>query len=98
MVDAVIVSTARTPIGKAYRGAFNDTTGATLGAHAIEHALKRSGIDGAEIVYQHFYDIGVAVSTDKGLMVPILRDADQMSFAAIEKAVAELAAKVRKSR
>ena len=49
MVDAVIVSTARTPIGKAYRGAFNDTTGATLGAHAIEHALKRSGIDGAEI-------------------------------------------------
>jgi len=49
MVDAVIVSTARTPIGKAYRGAFNDTTGATLGGHAIEHALKRSGIDGAEI-------------------------------------------------
>ena len=49
MVDAVIVSTARTPIGKAYRGAFNDTTGATLGAHSIEHALKRSGIDGAEI-------------------------------------------------
>ena len=49
MTDAVIVSTARTPIGKAYRGAFNDTTGATLGGHAIEHALKRSGIDGAEI-------------------------------------------------
>ena len=49
MVDAVIVSTARTPIGKAYRGAFNDTPGATLGAHSIEHALKRSGIDGAEI-------------------------------------------------
>ncbi len=49
MVDAVIVSTARTPIGKAYRGAFNDTTGATLGGHAIEHALKRSGIDSAEI-------------------------------------------------
>ena len=49
MVDAVIVSTARTPIGKAYRGAFNDTTGATLGGHAIEYALKRSGIDGAEI-------------------------------------------------
>ncbi|MCR5858567.1 acetyl-CoA C-acyltransferase [Mesorhizobium sp. J428] len=49
MVDAVIVSTARTPIGKAYRGAFNDTTGATLGGHAIGHALKRSGIEGAEI-------------------------------------------------
>ena len=49
MVDAVIVSTARTPIGKAYRGAFNDTTGAALGAHAIRHALERSGVDGGEI-------------------------------------------------
>ena len=49
MVDAVIVSTARTPIGKAYRGAFNDTGGATLGGHAIEHALKRSGVDAAEV-------------------------------------------------
>ena len=49
MVDAVIVSTARTPIGKAYRGAFNDTTGAALGAHAIRHALERSGVDGREI-------------------------------------------------
>ncbi|MGN6765783.1 MAG: acetyl-CoA C-acyltransferase, partial [Rhizobiaceae bacterium] len=49
MVDAVIVSTARTPIGKAYRGALNDTTGATLGAHAIREALKRSGVAAAEI-------------------------------------------------
>jgi acetyl-CoA C-acetyltransferase/acetyl-CoA acyltransferase len=49
VVDAVIVSTARTPIGKAYRGAFNDTTGAALGGHAIEHALKRSGVEGGEI-------------------------------------------------
>ncbi|MBN9067508.1 MAG: acetyl-CoA C-acyltransferase, partial [Rhizobiales bacterium] len=49
MVDAVIVSTARTPIGKAYRGALNDTTGATLGAHAIREALKRSGVDAGEI-------------------------------------------------
>ena len=49
MVDAVIVSTARTPIGKAYRGAFNDTTGATLGAHAIGNALQRSGLDGGMI-------------------------------------------------
>ncbi len=49
MSEAVIVSTARTPIGKAYRGALNDTSGATLGAHAIAHALKRSGLDGAEI-------------------------------------------------
>ena len=49
MVDAVIISTARTPIGKAYRGALNDTPGATLGAHAIAHALQRSGVEGGEI-------------------------------------------------
>ena len=49
MTQAVIVSTARTPIGKAYRGAFNNTEGATLLGHAIEHAVKRAGVDGAEI-------------------------------------------------
>jgi acetyl-CoA C-acetyltransferase len=49
MAEAVIVSTARTPIGKAYRGALNDTTGATLGAHAIARALERSGLEGGEI-------------------------------------------------
>jgi len=49
MVDAVIVSTARTPVGKAYRGALNDTTGATLGAHAIREALARSGVEAGEI-------------------------------------------------
>ncbi|HHZ09788.1 MAG TPA: acetyl-CoA C-acyltransferase [Rhizobiales bacterium] len=49
MVDAVIVSTARTPIGKAYRGAFNDTTGATLGGHAIAHALARAGLEGGDV-------------------------------------------------
>ena len=49
MTQAVIVSTARTPIGKAYRGAFNNTEGATLLGHAIEHAVKHAGVDGAEI-------------------------------------------------
>jgi acetyl-CoA C-acetyltransferase len=49
MADAVIVSTARTPIGKAHRGAFNVTTGPTLGAHVISHAVKRAGVDPAEI-------------------------------------------------
>lgn len=49
MTEAVIVSTARTPIGKAYRGAFNNTEGATLLGHAIAHAVKRAGIDGAEV-------------------------------------------------
>ena len=49
MDDAVIVSTARTPIGKAFRGAFNNTHGAVLGGHVVKHALKRSGIDPHEI-------------------------------------------------
>jgi len=49
MREAVIVSTARTPIGRAYRGSLNATLGPTLGGHAIEHAVKRAGIDGAEV-------------------------------------------------
>jgi len=49
MRSAVIVSTARTPIGRAYRGAFNDTTPQTLAAHAISHAVQRAGLDGAEV-------------------------------------------------
>jgi len=49
MPDAVIVSTARTPIGKAYRGAFNMTHGATLGGHVVKHAVARAGIDPAEV-------------------------------------------------
>ncbi|NMP15487.1 acetyl-CoA C-acyltransferase [Thalassotalea sp. Y01] len=49
MRDAVIVSTARTPIGKAYRGAFNMTTAPTLGGHAIKHAVERAGIEGGEV-------------------------------------------------
>jgi acetyl-CoA C-acetyltransferase len=49
MVEAVIVSTARTPIGKAYRGAFNNTHGATLAGHVIEHAVQRARLDPAEV-------------------------------------------------
>ncbi|SIQ79475.1 MULTISPECIES: acetyl-CoA C-acyltransferase [Acidiphilium] len=49
MVDAVIVSTARTPIGKAFRGAFNITTGPALGAHALRHAMERAKLDPREI-------------------------------------------------
>lgn len=47
--EAVIVSTARTPIGRAYRGAFNDTQAQQLGAHAVRHAVARAGIDPAEV-------------------------------------------------
>jgi acetyl-CoA C-acetyltransferase len=49
MADAVIVSTARTPIGKAYRGAFNNTHGATLGGHVIAEAVKRAGLEPGEV-------------------------------------------------
>jgi len=49
MKEAVIVSTARTPIGKAYRGAFNNTESAILGGHAVREAIKKAGIDAAEV-------------------------------------------------
>ncbi|NNM62771.1 MAG: dihydrolipoamide succinyltransferase, partial [Steroidobacteraceae bacterium] len=67
---------------------------------ACIEALKKfpavnASIDGGDIVYHEYFDIGVAVSTDRGLIVPILRDADAMSFADIEKAVAAYAARAR---
>ena len=49
MREAIIVSTARTPIGKAYRGAFNNTHGADMGGHAIEHAVRKAGIEAGEV-------------------------------------------------
>ena len=49
MTNAVIVSTARTPLAKSWKGAFNMTHGATLGGHAVQHAVARAGIDGAEV-------------------------------------------------
>ncbi|MFF3617141.1 acetyl-CoA C-acyltransferase [Streptomyces sp. NPDC002580] len=49
MREAVIVSTARTPIGKAYRGAFNDTQAQELAAHALSHAVRRAGLEGGEV-------------------------------------------------
>jgi acetyl-CoA C-acetyltransferase len=49
MPDAVIVSTARTPIGRAYRGAFNNTHGALLGGHVVSHAVQRAGLDPGEV-------------------------------------------------
>ena len=49
MRDAVIVSTARTPIGRAYRGAFNDTQAQELGGHVIAHAVSRAGVEPGEV-------------------------------------------------
>ena len=67
---------------------------------AVIEALKtypvvNARIDGNDIVYQNFYDISVAVSTEKGLTVPVIRDADQLSFSDIEKKITELAKKAR---
>lgn len=59
------------------------------------YPIVNARIDDADVVYQNYYNIGVAVSTDKGLMVPVLHDADQLSFADIEKAVASLAVRAR---
>jgi len=88
-----------------FKDRFKEKHGVGLGfmaffVKAVVAALKafpvvNARIDGADVVQQHFYDIGVAVSTERGLMVPILRDADLLSFAEIEKCIAELAAKAR---
>src|ERR1043165_1283873 len=84
---------------KKYQERFEKEHGARLGfmsffVKAAVHALKRfpvvnSSIDGTDIVYHGYFDIGVAVGSPRGLVVPILRDADRMSFAEIEKKIAD---------
>jgi len=84
---------------KKYQERFEKEHGTRLGfmsffVKASVHALKRfpvanASIDGNDIVYHGYFDIGVAVSTPRGLVVPILRDADQMSFAEIEKKIGD---------
>ena len=88
-----------------YRESFEKKHGVRLGfmsffVKAAIVALKEmpaanGEIDGQDIIYKNHYDIGVAVGTERGLVVPVLRDADQMSFAEIEKQVAELGRKAR---
>jgi 2-oxoglutarate dehydrogenase E2 component (dihydrolipoamide succinyltransferase) len=99
---------AVTALRAKYKEAFQKKHGVGLGfmsffVKAVVEALKafpavNARVDGGDIVYQHFYDIGVAVSTEKGLMVPVLRDADKLSFADIEKAIAALAQKARDNK
>jgi 2-oxoglutarate dehydrogenase E2 component (dihydrolipoamide succinyltransferase) len=57
--------------------------------------VVNASVEGSDIVYHEYYDIGVAVSTDRGLIVPVLRDADRKSFAEIEKAVTGFAERAR---
>ncbi len=88
-----------------YKEAFEKRHGVRLGfmsffAKACIEALRRfpvvnASVEGSDIVYHEYYDIGMAVSTDRGLIVPVLRDADRMDFAAIEKAVTGFAERAR---
>jgi 2-oxoglutarate dehydrogenase E2 component (dihydrolipoamide succinyltransferase) len=91
-----------------YKDAFEKKHGVRLGymsffTHAVVQALKRfpdvnASLDGTDIVYHNYFDIGVAVSTERGLVVPVIRDADQLSFAQIEKAVKAYADKARNNQ
>ena len=63
-----------------------------------KYPLLNASIDGTDVVYHGYYDIGIAVSSPRGLVVPILRDADQLPVAAIEKAIADLAGRARDAK
>jgi len=92
--------TAVMALRSAYKDSFEKRHGVKLGfmslfAKAVVAALKEipavnAEIDGTDIIYKNHYDIGVAVGTEKGLVVPVLRDADQLSLAEIEKGIAAL--------
>jgi len=88
-----------------YKDKFEKQHGVKLGfmsffTKACVEALKKypavnASVDGGDIVYHEYFDIGVAVSTDRGLIVPVLRDADQLSFADIEKSIGNFAGRAR---
>jgi 2-oxoglutarate dehydrogenase E2 component (dihydrolipoamide succinyltransferase) len=88
-----------------YKDAFEKKHGAKLGfmgffVKACVQALKEipavnAEIDGADLVYKNYYHIGIAVGTDKGLIVPVVRDCDKLSIAEIEKSIADLGKRAR---
>ncbi len=88
-----------------YKEKFEKEHGVKLGfmsffVKAAVHGLKKfpvvnASVDGTDIVYHGYYDIGIAVGTDRGLVVPVLRDVDQMSIADIEKKIAEFGQKAK---
>ena len=91
-----------------YKDQFEKTHGVKLGfmsffVKAATHALKNfpllnASVDGNDIVYHGYFDIGIAVSSPRGLVVPILRDVDQMNLADIEKKIAEFGVKAREGK
>ena len=88
-----------------YKDSFEKKHGVKLGfmsffTKAVVESLKRfpavnASVDGQDIVYHGYYDIGIAVSTERGLVVPVVRDADQLSMAGIEQAISDSAARAR---
>ncbi|MEM8816768.1 MAG: 2-oxoglutarate dehydrogenase complex dihydrolipoyllysine-residue succinyltransferase [Pseudomonadota bacterium] len=90
---------------KRYRDDFEKSHGVRLGfmsffAKAAVEGLRKfpvinASVEGTDIVYHNYYDIGIAVSSERGLMVPVLRDVDQMSFAEFETALSAMAAKAQ---
>jgi len=90
---------------KQYKEAFEKKHGTRLGfmsffVKAAIEALKRypavnASIDGSDIVYHDYYDVGIAASSPRGLVVPVLRDVDQMSFAQVEQSIGEYGQKAK---
>jgi 2-oxoglutarate dehydrogenase E2 component (dihydrolipoamide succinyltransferase) len=90
---------------KRYRDDFEKAHGVRLGfmsffAKAAVEALKKfpvvnASVEGNDIIYHNYYDVGIAVSSDRGLMVPVIRDVDQLSFAGFESALTDMAAKAQ---
>ncbi|MGD9388012.1 MAG: 2-oxoglutarate dehydrogenase complex dihydrolipoyllysine-residue succinyltransferase [Gammaproteobacteria bacterium] len=95
-------------IRKRYRDSFERKHGVRLGfmsffVKAAIEALRKfpvvnASVEDSDIVYHDYYDIGVAVSTDRGLLVPVLRDADLMSFADIERSIGDFAGRAREGK
>ena len=93
---------------KKFQDAFSKEHGVKIGfmsffVKAAVHALKKfpvlnASVDGNDIVYHGYFDIGIAVGSPRGLVVPILRNADQMSFADIEKKIAEFGKKAQEGK
>jgi len=91
-----------------YKDQFEKVHGVKLGfmsffVKAATHALKKfpllnASVDGNDIIYHGYFDIGIAVSSPRGLVVPILRDVDQMNLADIEKKIAEFGVKAREGK
>ena len=92
-------------IRKRYRDSFEKKHGVRIGfmsffAKAAIEALRKfpvvnASVEGSDIIYHDYFDIGIAVSTERGLMVPVLRDADLMSFADIERSIGDFAERAR---